>query len=344
VDYDITKNSEAIIEELHRAYDISATLISRHYGGYGTTNWIAKTDNGVFFIKQYGDKFNAQKEIDALRLTEYAHSCNIPTPRIIEAKSGELLNKGGQVNFTVFEYVEGSVSNSLSGKQMRPAGQMLGKIHKCFRNYASKYDSATHKWLSTNINELKNGYRRYLRLIKDKKEKDEFDKTTFKYLVYRSELADRLLELLKISNKLSSQVIHSDYSPLNLIFKNDDIIAVIDFNPPEPFLLSYEIGRIALDPRNFTDGDWLNKGVELIDEYCKYNELALEDIKYSPRIWLVQLMKSLYGLRQHYFESVELQQGLDDFWLYRNEAIINIYDNLEELESSFEEIWTRHNR
>ena len=36
---------------------------------------------------------------------------------------------------------------------------------------------------------------------------------------------------------------------MNLMFRSDQLAAVIDFRPPDPFLVAYELGRIAYDPR-----------------------------------------------------------------------------------------------
>ncbi|MFE9801569.1 hypothetical protein ACFYP6_22335 [Streptomyces goshikiensis] len=49
---------------------------------------------------------------------------------------------------------------------------------------------------------------------------------------------------------------------------------------------------------------------------------------------LLQLMTSLYGVKQHYLKPGLLQEDLDQFWLLRHAASQRLPENLPNVESA----------
>ena len=252
---------------------------------------------------------------EALELSEYAYQCGIPTPKIIRTQSGNLMCVDGDLAFTLFEYVSGTTSHEmLSIDQMAEAGRVLGEIHRHFNRVKTERTPTTAKWLNFNEGEKTQEVDRYLKTIEHKEKRDNFDERTYGLLLKRKELLKEVPKILNRISNLTTQVIHNDYGGPNLLFKGAKLAAVIDFNPPTPFLISYEIGRVALPPENLTLSDWREKTVVLVEEYCKANEVDLKDIFFAPHMWLVQLIGSTYGVKQHYINPLELQSELDNFW------------------------------
>ena len=118
---------------------------------------------------------------------------------------------------------------------------------------------------------------------------------------------------------------------------NDVLAAVLDFRPPDPFLIAYEIGRVALYPQTVVlADDWLPSACGLLTAYQE-EQTAVEpnDLVYSARIWLIHLMRSLYGVKEHYLEPVRLQADLDVFWIQHDASARILYDRLAEIEDAF---------
>ncbi|MFD1501337.1 phosphotransferase, partial [Streptosporangium lutulentum] len=122
---------------------------------------------------------------------------------------------------------------------------------------------------------------------------------------------------------LTVQVVHGDYSPVNLLFVGERLSAVLDFRPPDPFLLAYDLGRMAFYPNSVTgDADWLGAAATLIGAYRQeHPAVAAADVRTCGRVALLQLLKSLYGVRQHYLKPGVFQDDLDAFWLLRHRAV-----------------------
>ena len=132
----------------------------------------------------------------------------------------------------------------------------------------------------------------------------------------------RIPALLDGLPALTTQVLHGDYSPVNLLFDGDALTAVTDFRPPDPFLIAYDLGRMAFYPNTVTSSpDWPGAARTLIAAYLEASPPATaDDIRCCARVALLQLLTSLYGVKQHYLKPGLLQDDLDHFWLLRHRA------------------------
>lgn len=246
--------------------------LTRMYKGMGTRNWLLCTLEGRFFVKEYHRTSDLQGEREALELSEYAHQCGIRTPEIIRTQSGNLMCVDGNMAFTLFEYIPGTTSHEgLSIDQMAEAGRVLGDIHRHFKRAKTDRVSTTAKWLNFDEGENAKEIDGHLKTIEHKDKRDDFDEKTYELLLNRKEFLKEVPKILNRVSDLTTQVIHNDYGGPNLMFKGAELAAVIDFNPPTPFLISYEIGRVALPPENLSLSNWREKAVVLIEEYCGAN-------------------------------------------------------------------------
>ena len=329
--------------EIH--YKTKVDSLARIYKGMGTRNWLLCTLEGRFFVKEYHGTSDIQEAEDALELSKYAYQSGIPTPKIIETHSGNLLCVDGDLAFALFEHISGTTPDgALSVDQMSEAGRILGNIHHHFKRVKTSRTPITTEWLNFDESKKRQEIDGYLKVIEHKEIQDDFDEKTYELLIKRKELLREIPEILNRVSDLTTQVIHNDYSTKNLMFKGAELTGVIDFNPPNPFLVSYEIGRIALPPENLSLPDWKEKAIVLVEQYCNENEVNLKDIVFAPHIWLAQLIGSTYGVKQHYTDPLELQSELDSFWFQRADAAGIILKEIENLEKIFEEIWQRTSR
>lgn len=339
----MSKESETHIAKcLNTYYKMEVDSLTRVCKGLGTKNWLLCTSDDRFFVKEYHRTSNLHAEWQALELSEYAYQCGIPTPKIIRTGSSDLMCVDDGMAFTLFEYIPGATSHGiLSIDQMAEAGRTLGDIHRHFKRVKTERASTVTKWMNFNEREKSLEIDGYLKIIAQKEKRDEFDEKTYGLLLKRKKLLKEVPKILNSVSDLTAQVIHNDYSGLNLMFSGTELKAVIDFNPPTPFLISYEIGRIALSPENLSLSDWKAKAVVLIGEYCGANKVDLKDISFAPHMWLVQLIRSTYGVKQHYTNPHELQNELDNFWFQRANAAELILKDIVNLEKIFEDVWRK---
>jgi Ser/Thr protein kinase RdoA (MazF antagonist) len=338
--------TDARVADLRRClaeqYSLEALRVDRIAKGLGTQNWRVTTKEAQFFLKSYPSVTNLADEEAGLHLGEYARKHGVPTPALRPTRGGDLICRDVNCGFSLFEFVDGATSGTaLDEWQMARAGSVLGRIHSLFRDYHPCGPAQTPRWLSFDAHNKAQELGRYLEMIDAKPQPDAFDVQTRPLLIRRKALLTEAARLLEELPPLTTQVLHNDYSSPNLLFRGTDLVGVVDFRPPDPFLISYELGRIALIPENLDAEDWIDRALAVVKAYCVETVSRLDDVRFAPHIWLVQLIRSTYGVKQHYGQPLEYQEELDAFWFRRARAVELIRDHLEQLEERFVAIWNQ---
>lgn len=323
-------------------------LLQAHFGlqiaaldrlpiGQGTVNYRAQAETGRFFVKSYPSGTDLAAEAAGIALSALAADAGVPVARPVAADTGAFIAVEGETAASVWEYVDGRVvETGLNHAQLAAAGSALGTIHHTFAALpqSAQPSPEVDAWLAFDPAGMAATVDRLLALIEAKAELDDFDTLAQRTLRSRREQIERIPSLINGLPELTAQVLHGDYSAVNLMFRGDELAAVIDFRPPDPFLVAYELGRIAFDPRTVTlDPDWQNAAITLVSAYLRENPQArTHDIAYSARAALIQLLTSLYGVKNHYLKPGLLQDDLDAFWLARHQAATSLLDELPNLE------------
>ena len=326
---------------VRRHYGLEVHSIARIGKGMGTTNWRVRSAAADYFLKQYPPHADITGEAAALRVTQEARGAGVPAPRVIPSVTGELLRSRGDLALALFEYVPDTTSGvALSCAQMGQAGRTLGRLHAWLRSRAGLHDTTT-QWLALDERRKRAAFERHVATIEERRDRDEFDRRTLALLHRRLELLPRAAALLASLPPLARQVVHGDYSIQNILFRGGELVAVVDFRRPELFLPAFEIGRAALAPEMVTaDSGWRDKALAFMEAYCRANpDIARSDVRFAPRVWAIQLVRSEYGVREHYSGPVERQAELDRFWFQRCEAAEMILDDLDRLSASFAAVW-----
>ena len=332
-----------LADAVTRHYRREVQSIVRIAKGMGTTNWLVHTSAANYFLKQYPPDIDIAGEAAALTLSQEARAAGVPAPLVIPSVDGELLWSQGDLALALFEYVPDTHSGvALSCAEMVRAGHTLGRLHASMRGRSGLRDTAA-VWLALDARRKQAAFERYFPIIERKEEQDAFDRRTVALLHRRLELLPRAAALLASLPPLARQVVHGDYSIWNILFRDGELVAVVDFRPPELFLPAFEIGRGALVPEAMTtDPGWLDKALAFVEAYCRGNpDIGRADVRFAPHVWAIQLVRSEYGVRQHYFGALERQTDLDRFWFQRCESADIILDNLDDLSERFASVWER---
>ena len=332
-----------LADALARHYRCEAQSFARIAKGMGTTNWLVRTSGADYFLKQYPPSADIAGERAALELSQEARDAGLPVPLVVPSAAGELLWSEGDLALALFEHFPDTTSGiALSRSEMAQAGHLLGRLHTCLRVRPARRDAAG-EWLALEAGRKRAAFERYLKAIERREEQDEFDRRTASLLRRRLDLLPRAASLLASLPPLARQVVHGDYSIWNILFRGGELIAVVDFRPPDRFLPAFEIGRAALAPEAVTAGPgWHDKALAFVEAYCRANpDIGRSDVEYAPHVWAIQLVRSEYGVRQHYSGPVERQADLDEFWFQRCEAADMILDDLDRLSTSFVSAWER---
>ena len=253
-----------LADALTRHYRCEVHSIARIAKGMGTTNWLVRTSGADYFLKQYPPSAAIAGEAAALQLSQEVRDAGLPVPLVIPSAAGELLWSEGDLALALFEHFPDTTSGiALSRSEMAQAGHMLGRLHTCLRGRPARRDTAA-AWLALDAGRKRAAFDRYLRAIEKRGRQDEFDRRTVSLLRRRLALLPGVASLLASLPPLARQVVHGDYSVWNILFRGGELIAVVDFRPPERFLPAFEIGRAALSLETMTAGPgWRDQATRL---------------------------------------------------------------------------------
>ena len=60
--------------------------------------------------------------------------------------------------------------------------------------------------------------------------------------------------------------------------------------------------------------------------------MSAQGVLVRGRVALVQLLGSLYGVKQHYLKPGLFQDDLDEFWMLRHRTVAVLFDHLAEVD------------
>lgn len=330
---------------LRSHYALTGVRLERVRGGHSTQNYRAVDAEGsALFVKVYPDGTDVRAERRAIELTRWAVQHGVPTARLRESMDGALLAGSGPMALSVWEWVHGRTESSgFSEVQQIEVGRVLGRIHAVFaRHRLSRTASPwVQDWYTPGLDSVRERIESLLGLIRARDRRGGFDSLAQAALTERLGMLTRVPGLLGgVPRDLSTQVLHGDFTAPNLLFDGDDLAAVIDFRPPVPYLLAFELGRIVFDPRTITlDERWIDSAARLITAYLRENPgVARRDVLTCGRVIFIQMLRSLYGVEEHYLAPAPDQEDLDRFWKLRHEATRRLLKNLAEVESMLGEV------
>jgi Ser/Thr protein kinase RdoA (MazF antagonist) len=342
-------SAEAVIRLLRDAYDLTATGVRRLPVGQGAVNYRVDCGHETVFAKAYPDGTDLDGERAGIAQSELAGRHGVPVARVRPCRDGDPIAVGPHGAVSVWPWVDGAtMTEGLRPAQQQAAGAALGRIHEAFADHPAGRGPAPSvaAWMSKDLDGLRATIDRLLAEIAARGPGDDFATHAEHALAERREDLARVPALLAGLPALSAQVLHGDYSAVNLLFTGDDLAAVLDFRPPRSFLPAYELGRIAFDPRSVAgDPDWLGAAARLVAAYLDtFPHAKADDVRACGRVALLQLLTSLYGVKQHYLKPGLLQDDLDDFWHLRHRTARTLLARLDDVEDTFADLATARTR
>lgn len=339
-----------VADALATRYGLPGTDPVPVHGGQNTVNFHATAKGRKVFVKTYPTGIDLGIEGQAIALSERAGAHGVPVAPVIRNRNGQVIDDAGRASFSVWEWVDGHVVTAPDMSRCAQAGAALGHIHTAFADLPATEDNRTaalSRWRITDVAGLTATIDHLLATIDTHHEQDWFDSVAAATLAERRIMLTHLPALTsQVSEELAVQVLHGDFSPVNLLYTpRGDLAAVLDFTPPRPDLVSYDLGRMAFYPHTVTGtDDWLNLARTFITAYLDtHPRIRAADVRACGRIALIQLLRSLYGVKQHYLEPGLDQAALDDFWVLRHRTARTLLENLNDTDRMLDDL-SRHLR
>ena len=334
-------------EVLASAYGLVVDRVSRIPIGEGTVNVRARSVGGrELFVKVYPAGVDLGAERAAIGLSAVAGRAGVPVAVPVPDRDGHLLTVASGNAVSVWGWVPGrTLAADPTPARYQAAGAALGRLHAALAGLPASSGPApqVEQWRHPDVAALRLRIDGLLAESADRIDRglgDPFDVTAAETLTERRESLHHVPRLLADLPELSAQVLHGDYSAPNLLFDGDRLAAVVDFTPPDPFLVSYELGRIAFTPDTVTgDLDWEDTALAVVAAYVGTNPaVSPVDVRACARVTAVHLLASLYGVEDHYRTPGRFQDDLDRFWVRRHRTVAALLARLPVLEERLHEL------
>jgi Ser/Thr protein kinase RdoA (MazF antagonist) len=328
---------------LRRHYGVAVGAVRRIRAGSATHNFRVESDAGTLFVKRYAAGTDLARPRSAIGLTRLAGRRGVPVARIRYGLEGQVLSEEPGGALTVWDWAPGTArEHGLNPAEAAEAGTALGRVHRAFAPLPGYFPDLAARWLELDPAAVAGRVDRLLATVEERRRagsSDPFDAVAERTLTERREQVGRLEAVRRGLPALTRQILHGDYAPPNLLYQEGRLLAVLDFGPAATYLPAWEQGRIAFDPRTVAGEGWLESARALVEAYlAEEPEVSPGDVAGCCRVALIQLLRSLFGVREHYLGTALLPDDLDRFWVARQRAAGILLEHLDEAEAMLAEL------
>jgi len=293
---------EELIRKIENLYNISTLrFVEKVSGGYLSNNFIVKTEEAKYFLKQY--RFTVVNKIEEVQaVKKYFYSCHIPAIMPLETTEGKTYFEFNDGYFALFPFVEGVVYKygTITPSALESTGKMLAKIHLAGKNPPFTVTEQNKTW---DKDRFVQRAKAILEIIKNKAKKDDFDKTAEETLKLKLTLAEGNQVKFSDLNILNDHLIHGDYHVNNLFFDaQDNVKYVFDWEKTEMAPRGAELVRCMyitcfdthFEEKNFNDADIYLKA------YNELYQISQNELANIIRFNFIKHIHSLWVETEHY--------------------------------------------
>ncbi|KZE68868.1 hypothetical protein AWM68_00920 [Fictibacillus phosphorivorans] len=278
---------EHLKEEVQTCFGFQINKDTPIKRGYLNQKWKIETDRGVFLVKQYNKERLKKYELEtiqtALHTQNRAFQRDIPCPELLSYRGNLLHESSNGERFTVMRFMEGSLIDpgEAAPEQMESLGQEVGKLHRLLN------DGTLHPKSDTvfQIPSLKDRLEYWESVLLQCEERGLDEYRTRINLQKQATLNMKTIPF----EHLTPCWCHRDLWVDNLLFSNENISAILDFDRLNYDFIELDIGRIIIS--TCLNQDTLN--VEAVHAFKKgynnTNKLSIERLVTSLQlVWYME--------------------------------------------------------
>ena len=257
------------------------------------TNYFLQSAQGAFVFRYYENRSRGSVLFET-NLMHYLNRKNYPCPTPLKNKQGDFVGMYCEKPYVIFEYIEGEQVESLDVDQKRQIIRKVAELQTITKGYRSYY--RTYRW---NYNPQ---LCRALGQEATKKLNTLEAKEKLQWL-------EKELSILRLPITLSKGICHCDFHPSNILFKDGELKALLDFDDANYTYLTYDLATlINLFILSFNWHTWsqFEKDAPMFD-FIQAKETVLEYSKYRPLS---------HNEKRHLFDVYKLSILFDCIWYY----------------------------
>ena len=289
-----------------------------------------------WFAKVYRDRAVLQREQDAAELAEFARAGHVPVPSVHRTRKGKLVEDTGRLPMSLWQYIADAetAEGGLAEPHWQAVGAVVGRLHRHLADHPAAAPTARTATEVCDIERSRATFDRLITAYSRRPTPDPYVAWALDAAKQRRALLDRLAAILSGLPELTVQIVHGDLASPNILLRGDEVAAVIDFDPPRPRYVSWEIARIGCDPKIILAGDqWVTGLPELLAAYREEHPAArLDDLLSAVAVGCAWTLASVYTLVEPLDNPAVANASLLAYGQGRHEAALVVLDRLNEIQ------------
>ena len=197
--------------------------IKKFKQGWVNNNFHILTEKGEYVMQISGKKLSKNKKqklqlqfevLSYLKEKEFPYDFPLP----IRNKKGEYLVRYNKKPCWIYPYISGKIINKLAPSQIKEVGKALGQYHILMKNFKTNYKYVFEKYKYFNKQ-----FQKLTKIIKNRK----IDILVKKSYPFIYSMHNKIKER---KYKINVLPCHSDFNKSNLLFNNNKLTGIIDFD------------------------------------------------------------------------------------------------------------------
>jgi Ser/Thr protein kinase RdoA (MazF antagonist) len=260
-------------------------------------NWLIETLEGKFVFRVAPKSRKLKDILFEFQYLDYLRKAGFPyeLPLPIRNKNGEMISRLDGRTFWVYRFINGNVVDPWDENELKQVAKMMAYYHRIIET--SGLDNGSKFGDSFHIDWILEELRRYKERADSKEVKGR------KETVFLREVDDVIALAGKLDgtgySKLKKFPVHCDINPENVLFENDRLVGVVDFDN-----VSYRNETITRDITTTLQYSCRKEDVKcmldlikakfFLEEYKKHCSLANSEIKFIPDLATSEYIDAFY--------------------------------------------------
>ncbi|MGW2476994.1 phosphotransferase enzyme family protein [Streptomyces sp. NPDC001665] len=333
----------ALAATLVRAYGLHPADITRIPEGTATDNYAVVDQAGRrHFAKVYRslDQKHLDLERASVELSEFCADGGVATARAIRTREHELTETHGRLPMSLWSYVPNTASaeGGLKDARWAAVGAAMGRLHRRLAAHPTATPTLEPGAGVCDVGASRDRFEGLIHAYQHMPRLGEFESWALQTACERQAILGDVERALASLPQLTVQVLHGDVAGPNVLFKDHEVAAIVDFRPPATGYLAWEIARLGCDPKSVLDNSaesWLTGYIDLTLAYRDANpKVPEDDLASSLRVGCAAMLCSAFPLSVPVERPHIVDAAMEAYGRVRNEAALMLLERLPAMEAA----------
>ncbi len=189
------------------------------------------SERGKFLLKRRAAERRSERRVALAHAVQRAlKACDFPIAKLVPTRNGsDTFTRLGDETYELFEYVVGHEYGG-EASQTRDAGRVLARFHEALRGFRVSADAPVGSY--HDVNGVRTALHAIPKAISSHDSVSGQEAALLGVIQRLFDDYDRAADSINALDfpSLPIQIVHADWHPGNMLFKRDEIVAVIDYD------------------------------------------------------------------------------------------------------------------